>query len=284
MSQYRIIEKILKSQSTMEGSGVRLKRVFGFSELPLLDPFLLLDDFSSNNPVDYVNGFPWHPHRGIETVTYLIDGLVEHEDSLGNKGKIGAGDIQWMTAGSGIIHQEMPKQSVKSMIGFQLWVNLPSSHKMMTPRYQDIRSEQIPEINYNQGVRVKIICGEMEGQKGPVKDIVVQPRYLDVIMEAASEFDFHVPTEQRLFCYVIDGQGYFSIDDHRMIEKEQLVILSDGDRIKIKTTDQKLRFLFISGLPIQEPIAWHGPIVMNNRQELELAFREYQNGTFIKGK
>ena len=278
----RKIDKILKSQPTIEGAGVNLKRAFGYNEVPLLDPFLLLDDFRSDDPEDYIAGFPWHPHRGIETVTYMLEGRVEHGDSMGNKGIIGAGDVQWMTAGSGIIHQEMPKGSNGRMGGFQLWVNLPSRHKMMDPRYREVKKEQIPEVLKNKGVTIRIISGEVNKKRGPVRDIVVDIEYLDITMEPGAEFEHTIKKGYRVFAYVIEGSGYFDNEKKMNIGTENLVIFKDGNEVKIAANDRILRFLLISGKPIGEPVAWGGPIVMNTQEELQLAFDEYRNGTFIK--
>ena len=256
-------------------------------QVPELDPFLLLDDFHSDNPDEYIKGFPWHPHRGIETITYVLYGKVEHGDSMGNKGTISSGDIQWMTAGSGIIHQEMPKgQEDGLMWGFQLWANLPASHKMMDPRYQDIISNQVPEITLDGGVNVKIICGEINGLKGPVQDIIIEPEYLDITVPPKSSFTHSVKRRHKAFAYVIAGEGYFDQDQgsnaHEMVGPESLVIFDDGDEVAISTQGRPVRSLFVSGKPIGEPVAWHGPIVMNTQEELRIAFEEYEKGTFIK--
>jgi len=302
MRNFRKIKKILKSKPTLEGAGVHLKRAFGFYQVPLLDPFLLLDDFHSDNPSDYVKGFPWHPHRGIETITYMLFGKVEHGDSMRNKGVIQPGDVQWMTAGSGIIHQEMPKgQKDGLMWGFQLWANLPATHKMMDPRYREVKSSQIPEVALAKGVKAKIISGQVNGTKGPVRDIVTDPEYLDITIPSKSTFQYPVKRGHTVLAYVIDGQGYFDegrdsyafeaeganyFDFQRecLIAPENLVIYGDGDEIIISTEDKGVRFLFVSGKPIQEPVAWYGPIVMNTQEELRIAFEEYQKGTFIKHK
>lgn len=278
----RTINKILTAKPTLEGAGVRLKRVFGFSEKPQLDPFLLLDNFGSDNPDDYIAGFPWHPHRGIETVTYMLEGEVEHGDSLGNKGMIYSGDVQWMTAGSGIVHQEMPKRFPGGMRGFQLWVNLPKSHKMMAPRYREVKKETIPEFSPEPGVTIKVIAGVMNGVQGPVQDLVVATEYFDIAMLPDREFNLHTKNDHTVFAYVFEGSGYFDHEKKTRIEKEQLVLFNDGDKVTIRTKDDPFRFLFVSGKPLNEPIAWGGPIVMNSREELDLAFQEYRNGTFIK--
>jgi hypothetical protein len=263
----------------MEGAGVRLKRVFGYRETKLMDPFLLLDHFGSDNPDDYIKGFPWHPHRGIETITYMIEGKVNHEDSLGNIGSIESGDVQWMTAGSGIIHQEMPRGNQGVMMGFQLWANLPSSDKMMHPRYQEIKDSDIPEIQTESGVKIRIICGKIDGTCGPVSEIVTDPEYMDITVPPGKQFTHSVKRGHTVFAYVFEGNGYF---DEKLIESGYLVLFEDGDQVAVKAEETQLRFLLVSGMPIGEPIAWYGPIVMNNREELELAFQEYRDGTFIK--
>ena len=283
MSKIREVRVSLKSRSTMEGAGVRLKRAFGNAD-PSLDPFLLLDDFHSKNPTDYMAGFPWHPHRGIETITYMLHGRVEHGDSMKNSGIIGAGDVQWMTAGSGIIHQEMPKKNEDDpyLAGFQLWANLPASHKMMDPRYRDITKDIIPEVSVNNRVKVKIICGEINGVKGPVQDIITEPEYLDVVIEPNSEFKHSIDNGHNVFAYVIEGEATFDLTKNEIIGPEHLVIFSEGDEVLIQTKTKPVRFLLISGKPIGEPVAWRGPIVMNTEEELRLAFNEYNKGTFIK--
>jgi redox-sensitive bicupin YhaK (pirin superfamily) len=302
MTAIRKIRKVLKSKPTIEGAGVHLNRVFGFSEVPVFDPFLLLDDFRSDHPDHYVKGFPWHPHRGIETITYVLEGDVEHGDSLGNKGTIGSGDVQWMTAGSGIIHQEMPKGDRNGkMYGFQLWANLPSGQKMMDPRYRDVVDEQIPEVKLPDGTTIKIISGEVSGVKGPVQDIVIDPEYIDVTVPAGSEFRHPTKQGHTVFAYIIDGQGYFceeknpftyeveginyfDIQRDPFVGNGTIVLFSDGDEIKVFTEEHPVRFLMISGKPINEPVAWYGPIVMNTRDELRTAFEEFNQGTFIKYK
>jgi len=284
MEEIRKINVALKSRSTFEGAGVRLKRAFGYAD-PLLDPFLLLDDFHSDDPNDYIAGFPWHPHRGIETITYMLHGKIEHGDSLGNGGIIQAGDVQWMTAGSGIIHQEMPKKDKNDTLlwGFQLWANLPSSHKMMDPRYRDVKKNQIPETSLdNNTINVKVICGEINGIKGPVQDIVTDPEYLDISMHPNSKFTHPVKKGYNAFVYVIEGEGFFDEKREELVKNETLVIYRDGDVVKITTNNENLRFLLISGKPLREPVAWRGPIVMNTEEELRVAFEEYHNKTFIK--
>ncbi|UCE72824.1 MAG: pirin family protein [Methanomassiliicoccales archaeon] len=271
--------KVLESRPTIEGAGVNLKRVFGYYEVPQFDPFLLLDHFGSDNPADYLAGFPWHPHRGIETVTYMISGEVEHGDSIGNKGVIKSGDVQWMTAGGGIIHQEMPKRFEGFMRGFQLWVNLPSSQKMMGPRYRDIRSDQIPEVTAEPGVKVKIVSGEMLNTKGPVQDLVIDIEYFDVSIEPDASFTHKLKDGFNAFCYVFEGLGNFQ---NEKISREHAVLFKGVDSVKVESGKTPLRYLFVSGKPIGEPVAWRGPIVMNTQEELGLAFYEYRNGTFIK--
>jgi len=282
METVRSIKRILKSQPTLEGAGVRLKRAFGYNEVPLLDPFLLLDHFGSKNPDDYIAGFPWHPHRGIETVTYMIRGTVEHGDSIGNKGAIGSGDVQWMTAGSGIIHQEMPQRFEGRTIGFQLWLNLPSSQKMTAPRYRDVKKEQIPEIKFKKNVKIKVICGKVNGVTGPVHDIVVDMEYLDITSGKRSCFEYPVKKGNKTFAYVFEGSAYFDSSRDKLIDEGHLVIYHDGDRVKIITNDSPVRFLLVSGKPINQPVAWRGPIVMNTEEELETAFKELSDGNFIK--
>lgn len=282
MKKVRTIRKILVSKPTIEGAGVHLKRAFGFHEGNMFDPFLLLDDFRSNDQRYYIKGFPWHPHRGIETITYVIRGNVDHGDSMGNKGIIGPGDVQWMTAGSGIIHQEMPKGDADGYNwGFQLWANLPASHKMMNPRYRDVKSNQIPEITTATGVKIKIICGEVLGTNGPVGDIVIDPEYIDVTVPAKSEFVHPTKQGHTVFAYVIEGKGYFC-EENKPFTNENLILLDDGNQVIVAAEDEAVRFLLISGKPIVEPVAWHGPIVMNTQEELEIAFEEYNKGTFIK--
>ena len=281
MDKPRKVIKSWKSIPTLEGAGVHLRRAFGFQESPKLDPFLLLDDFRSKEVSKYIKGFPWHPHRGIETITYMLEGKVEHGDSLGNEGVINPGGVQWMTAGSGIIHQEMPKPSESSsaMGGFQLWANLPASHKMIDPRYRDVTRAMIPEAELDGGVKVKIICGEAGGVKGPVQDIITKPEYLDVAMPEHSSFKHEIPVGFNAFCYVIEGRAQFAGHD---ANNHNIIMFGDGDGLKIETRDNTSRFLLVSGKPIGEPVAWYGPIVMNTREELVTAFEEYKNGTFIK--
>ena len=299
----RVVKQIWKSQPIIEGAGVHLKRVFGFHEIPLLDPFLLLDDFRSENPADYKAGFPWHPHRGIETITYVLYGDVEHGDSMGNKGDISSGDVQWMTAGSGIIHQEMPKGNRKGqMLGFQLWANLPADSKMMQPRYRGIKRNDIPLIKTADGASIKIICGEINGVRGPVQDIMTDPEYLDIELPAGKIFHHTVKADHTVFAYVIDGEAYFDTKRTPFAHNAAGVNYFDmcptcpcsdgtlvlyenaGAQLNITTQKQAVRFLLVSGKPLREPIAWHGPIVMNTHEELRTAFREYKEGTFVKFK
>jgi len=282
MPHSRAIERIIKSKPTIEGAGVHLRRVFGYYERGLLDPFLLLDHFSSDDPKDYVAGFPWHPHRGIETVTYMIDGTVEHGDSLGNTGAIHSGDVQWMTAGSGIIHQEMPKSYEGTMRGFQLWVNLPKEKKMMRPRYRGIAAHDIPEVELDNKVKVKIISGEKNGTRGPLRDLVVDSTYLDIRIPAKTRFVNPIHPEHTAFAFVFEGEGFFDDAESKVILPGTLALFDRGNTVTITTKEKSVRFLLVSGKPIGEPIAWRGPIVMNTEDELSTAFEEYYDGTFIK--
>jgi redox-sensitive bicupin YhaK (pirin superfamily) len=296
----RKIHRVSASKPTIEGAGVRLRRAFGFGDTSLTDPFLLLDDFRGDRPQDYLKGFPWHPHRGIETITYMLEGTVEHGDSLGNGGTIGAGDTQWMTAGSGIIHQEMPKPGPKGrMGGFQLWANLPASHKMMDPRYRDISRAEVPVVESADGVQTRVLCGQVDGTRGPVRDVVIEPEYLDVTIPPGRRYEHATPEGHTVFAYLIEGRalfcdqqnpfsyeaegaGYLDMERNPWVGDGHLVLLEDGDGLVVSTQEQAARFLLISGKPLREPVAWYGPIVMNTREELRLAFEEYQNGTFIK--
>ena len=282
MAKIRSIGRLSRSRPTIEGAGVHLKRAFGPADVPRYDPFLMLDDFHSDRPADYVAGFPWHPHRGIETVTYMISGEVEHGDSLGNKGVIQAGDVQWMTAGSGIVHQEMPRRQKGTLWGLQLWVNLPASHKMMGPRYRDIRSTDIPECRLDSGGVVKVVAGTLDGCRGPVRDLIGDPEYLDVALPSFVEFKHAIAKEHSAFAYILEGEGRFEPDQKKAVGAENLLLLSDGEKVVIKAEKVGLRFLLISGPPLREPVAWRGPIVMNTEEELDVAFAEYRNGTFIK--
>jgi redox-sensitive bicupin YhaK (pirin superfamily) len=298
----RRIRKVFRSKPTIEGAGVHLKRAFGFSQVPLFDPFLLLDDFRSRKPEHYLPGFPWHPHRGIETITYVLGGDVEHGDSLGNRGVITAGDVQWMTAGSGIIHQEMPKGDPGgAMLGFQLWANLPAAQKMMEPRYRDVKTAQIPTAALPGGAEVKVICGEAGGVRGPVRDVVIDPSYLDVRIPAGGSWTHPTPAGHTAFAYVIEGRGcfcgekkpfsyeaeganYFDLEREPLLPDGTLVLFGDGDRVTVSAEAEPVRFLYISGKPLGEPVAWYGPIVMNTQEELRIAFEEYRAGTFLKHK
>ena len=302
MTEIRKIKKVIKSKPTLEGAGVHLKRAFGFREVPQFDPFLLLDDFRGDDQRHFTKGFPWHPHRGIETITYMLDGFVEHGDSLGNKGIIAPGDVQWMTAGSGIIHQEMPKpDKTGKMGGFQLWANLPAKQKMMNPRYREIKSNQIAELTTDSGIHLKIICGSIAGIEGPARDIIIEPEYLDISIPPNTEYAHSTRPGHNVFAYIIYGQAFFcheknpfaheteaanyvELQRHPFITSDDLILFGDGDQVIVATENEPVRFLLISGKPIGEPIAWYGPIVMNTQQELETAFDEYDRGTFIKYK
>ena len=279
----RTIEITVKSHTVIEGAGVKLQRVFGHPRMGLLDPFLLLDHFGSDNPVDYMAGFPWHPHRGLETVTYMINGELEHSDSLGNNGVIQSGDVQWMTAGSGIVHQEMPKENKGKLSGFQLWVNLPASHKMMNPRYQDIQSKDIPEVEWK-GIPVRVIAGSFEKVEGPVKGIVTKPRFLDFSVPPKIEQTIRVRTGHTVFVYVYEGSGYFGIAKERRVRAGTVAKLVDGDQIFFATENTGMKFIMVSGKPLNEAIEWRGPIVMNTKEELYTAFEEYHHGSFTKKK
>lgn len=283
MERVRSVKKILKSRPVLEGAGVHLKRAFGSDHVPELDPFLLLDDFHSNNPEKYLKGFPWHPHRGIETISYILHGEVEHGDSMGNKGIISAGDVQWMTAGSGVIHQEMPRGDNDNMLwGFQLWANLPTSGKMMPPRYREIKKSQIPQVELENGIQIKIICGTVNDVEGPVRDIVIDPQYLDVSIPKNTTFKHETSSKRTVFAYVLKGRGNFDPATKTIAGPETLVLFNDGSHVQITTKNERARFLLVSGNPINEPIAWQGPIVMNTDEEIETAFKEYQNNTFLK--
>ncbi len=301
MEKPRSIKKVFASKPVTEGAGVKLKRAFGFSHLPLFDPFLLLDDFRSDNPEEYLKGFPWHPHRGIETITYLLEGSVHHRDSLSNRGVIHPGDVQWMTAGSGIIHEEMPfGDSRGTVAGFQLWANLSASRKMTEPCYRDITAEMIPVLHLHNGIVVRIICGKNEEKEGPVDGIEIDPEYLDVTIPAGASWNHRVKEGYTAFVYVIagkgrfshnpepfsfdfEGTGYFDMETGALLGNETVILYTrNGDHVHISTEDDPLRFLFFSGKPLNEPVAWHGPIVMNTRDELQKAFEEYDNGTFLK--
>lgn len=299
----RPIKSIVQAQPTIEGAGVRLRRAFGFGKTQEFDPFLLFDDFRNDHPDDFLAGFPWHPHRGIETITYVLTGTVAHGDSLGNKGSLGAGDVQWMTAGSGILHQEMPKGDAKGrMHGFQLWANLPASLKMTDPRYQDVTGKDIPEVVDDDGTRVRVVCGDFWGKKGPVEGVAADPRYLDVWVPPGKRKTLPVETTRHAFAYVFEGSGTFSdASDPRSVQTEQvgehgvamdtvrertgnrsLVLFDRGDEVTVRAGDEGIRFLLVSGKPIEEPVAWYGPIVMNTEAQLRQAWAELRDGTFIK--
>ncbi|WP_243439739.1 pirin family protein [Fundidesulfovibrio soli] len=276
----RGVKKMFTGQPVVEGAGVRLRRVFGSSEVPNFDPFLMLDDFRAHKVEDFIKGFPWHPHRGIETITYVLSGDVEHGDSMGNSGVIGAGDVQWMTAGSGIIHQEMPKgDDTGSMLGFQLWANLPAAQKMMPPRYRGLTAADIPEVRRADGTVVKVIAGRVDGVDGPVQGIVIDPEYLDCSVPEGVEFIHPTPRGHRAFVYVIGGKGAV---EGAAVENRMLALFGDGDELAVTGGEGGVRFLLLTGAPLGEPVAWGGPIVMNTEAELELAFRELRDGTFIK--
>ena len=314
MPPVRAIRSVRKSRPTREGAGVHLRRAFGFRGVEEYDPFLLLDDFRSDTPADYIAGFPLHPHRGIETITYMLDGSVEHGDSIGNAGVIGPGGVQWMTAGSGIVHQEMPRgESDGRMGGFQLWANLPADSKMIDPRYQEFAEAEIPTARLPGGGSAKVVCGEVAGVcgevagvcgeiagvRGPVENVVIDPGYFDVSLPAETTFEHPAPAGHTVIAYVVDGAAYFDerhdpyafeaegegwSDTERdcLLGNHTLVLFADGESVKVTTTDQPVRFLLIAGKPLQEPIAWYGPIVMNTQEELRIAFQELQDGTFLK--
>jgi redox-sensitive bicupin YhaK (pirin superfamily) len=279
----RPVTRLAKSKPTVEGAGVRLHRAFGFGNTSELDPFLLLDDFRGDDPADYRAGFPWHPHRGMETITYILAGTVEHGDSMGNSGIIGPGDVQWMTAGSGIIHQEMPKgDEAGRMYGFQLWANLPSALKMTAPRYQDVKAADIPEIEEADGTKIRIVCGNFNGVKGPVDSIAADPIYLDVALPSGQTKTIGVEQARHVFAYVFTGTGAFSHASGPLANNRSLVVFGEGDEVTVRAGDEGVRFLLVSGNPLREPVAWNGPIVMNTQEELRLAFDELEKGTFLK--
>lgn len=298
----RPVKRVTQAEPTVEGAGVRLRRAFGFGTTNDFDPFLLLDDFRNENPNDYLAGFPWHPHRGIETITYVLAGTVDHGDSLGNAGSLGAGDVQWMTAGSGILHQEMPQGDAQGrMHGFQLWANLPSSLKMTAPRYQDVTSADIPEVTDDDGTRVRVICGDFWGKTGPVDGIAADPRYLDVWVPPGQRKTLPVETSRHAFAYVFEGSGSFrDASDPTPVRTElvpsadagageelgnrSLVLFDTGDEVTVQAGEQGVRFLLVSGKPLAEPVAWRGPIVMNTDEELRQAYAELREGTFIRSR
>jgi quercetin 2,3-dioxygenase len=296
----RPVKRVLTPKDTLEGAGVRLKRAFGFGNTEEFDPFLLFDDFRNERPEDFLKGFPWHPHRGIETITYVLAGSVDHGDSLGNKGSLGAGDVQWMTAGSGIMHQEMPKgDPTGRMHGFQLWANLPASLKMTAPRYQDVTSDAIPEAVDDDGTRVRVVCGEFWGKTGPVDGVAASPQYLDISVPPGVKKHLPIETTRHAFAYVFAGSGTFrDASQPRGVQTEvvgegattvrsavgdrSLVLFDSGDEIVVQAGDAGIRFLLVSGQPIEEPVAWYGPIVMNTEEQLQQAYSELRAGTFIK--
>jgi hypothetical protein len=297
----RPIKRIVEATPTIEGAGVKLRRAFGFGETGDYDPFLLFDDFRNERPEDYLAGFPWHPHRGIETITYVLKGTVSHGDSLGNRGTLGSGDVQWMTAGSGILHQEMPQGDPQGkMHGFQLWANLPSRLKMTAPRYQDIAARDIPEITDDDGTAVRVVCGEFWGKAGPVSGVAADPRYLDVWVPPGVRKTLPVETDRHAFAYVFEGHGTFreasqplgvltervGTADTAPVREEagnrSLVLFDRGDEVTVQAGDAGIRFLLVSGKPIEEPVAWYGPIVMNTREELQQAYADLRDGNFIK--
>jgi redox-sensitive bicupin YhaK (pirin superfamily) len=295
----RAVKNVVQSKPTLEGAGVRLRRAFGFGETSDYDPFLLFDDFRNDRPEDYLAGFPWHPHRGIETITYVLAGTVDHGDSLGNRGSLGAGDIQWMTAGSGILHQEMPKgDPAGRMHGFQLWANLPSSLKMTAPRYQDVQGKDVPEVVDDDETRVRVVCGSFWGKSGPVEGVAADPRYLDIFVPPGVRKVLPVETSNHAFAYVFQGSGTFrdasspravqtdivgtGVERPDFIGNRSLVLFDRGDEVVVQAGDEGIRFLLVSGKPIEEPVAWYGPIVMNTQHELRVALDELNRGMFIK--
>ena len=295
----RAVKRLSRSLPTLEGAGVHLRRAFGFGDTAETDPFLLFDDFRNDRPEEYLAGFPWHPHRGIETITYVLAGTVEHGDSLGNRGALGAGDVQWMTAGSGIVHQEMPKGDPSGrMHGFQLWANLPATLKMTAPRYQDVKGADIPAVTDDDGTTARVICGSFWGKTGPVDGIAAEPRYLDVSVPAGRRKVLPVETTLHAFAYVFAGSGRFAnADEPRAVLTDRvgsdqpaaweradnrcLVVFDRGDEVVVEAGDEGIRFLLVSGKPLQEPVAWRGPIVMNTQEELQRAFAELRDGTFL---
>jgi hypothetical protein len=279
----RKIKRLTTSVPTLEGAGVHLARAIGNNDAQLFDPFLLLDDFRSATPEHYQQGFPWHPHRGMETITYVLKGDVEHGDSLGNKGTISSGDVQWMSAGSGIIHQEMPKGDQDGrMEGFQLWANLPAAQKMMPPRYREIKATQIPNVTLDDGVEVKVICGQLGEVSGPVIDVTIEPEYLDIHLPPDTSYQHSTPHGHTVFAYVHAGHGQFDSTGGELFGDKSLVLFEHGDEVFVTSGSEGMSFLLVSGKPLHEPIAWGGPIVMNTQEELHQAFAEFQNGTFIR--
>ncbi len=282
-TQLREVINIVQPQTALEGAGVRLKRSIATASLDNLDPFLLFDHFGSKDPADYIKGFPMHPHRGIETVTYMIKGVVNHKDSIGNSGSISSGDVQWMTSGGGIMHEEMPQPGQDEMIGFQLWVNLPARLKMGQPRYQSIFADQIPRVSRADGVKILVIAGEVDDVRGPVTEIEADPVYLDITVPQNAEFKHPVEKDHTAFAYVFEGQGLFGGNNaEKTINHPRLVEFGDGDFVTVKATDQHVRFLLVSGKPLNEPIARYGPFVMNTQEEIQQALEDLRNGTFVK--
>jgi redox-sensitive bicupin YhaK (pirin superfamily) len=280
-SSSRTIKQIVEPVAVMEGAGVRLKRSIASFHLNYVDPFLLFDHFGSDNPEDYLAGFPMHPHRGIETVTYMLAGKVNHRDSLGNSGSIRAGDVQWMTAGRGIMHEEMPEPVAGKMEGFQLWINLAAKEKMTQPAYRDVAVEQIPQIDLAHGVKVRVIAGNVRGISGPVTGISIDPTYIDVYIPPGANFSHSTVPDHSAFVYVFEGQGNFAKDEGVDIAQPKLVVFNEGTRIDVQTKDQSVRFLLISGRPLHEPIARYGPFVMNTKEEIKKALEDLENGTFV---
>jgi quercetin 2,3-dioxygenase len=298
----RPVKRLIKSKPTLEGAGVHLRRAFGFDNTSEFDPFLLLDDFRNDVPADYLAGFPWHPHRGIETVTYVLAGTVEHGDSMGNSGVIGAGEVQWMTAGSGIIHQEMPKgDRIGQMHGFQLWANLPASQKMTAPRYQEVKSNEIPEVKDDDGTQVRVVCGDYWGKRGPVDGIATNPTYIDVTVPPGHRKTLPVESMRHAFAYVFAGSGKFcnasaplavptesvqwlDTTPPTAADNRSLILFDSGDEVTVQAGDDGIRFLLVSGKPLEEPVAWYGPIVMNTQEQLQQAFTELKQGNFLKDK
>ncbi len=298
----RPVKRLVKAKPTVEGAGVHLRRAFGFGNTSDFDPFLLLDDFRNDRPEDYLAGFPWHPHRGIETITYVLAGTVEHGDSLGNKGVIAAGDVQWMTAGSGIIHQEMPKGDHDGrMHGFQLWANLPAALKMTEPRYQEVKAPDIPVVREDDGTRVRVVCGSFGGTRGPVDEVAINPVYLDVEVPSGKRKVLPVETTRNAFAYVFAGGGKFcnasgpltvpteaagwaDTKPPAQADNRSLVLFDRGDEVTVQAGPEGIRFLLVSGRPLAEPVAWYGPIVMNTQEQLRQAFEELEGGAFLKAK
>ena len=284
-STRRKVQQIIEPQTVMEGAGVRLKRSIATQRLDHIDPFLLFDHFGSDDPRDYIKGFPMHPHRGIETVTYMIEGSVSHKDSIGNVGSIGSGDVQWMTSGGGIMHEEMPQSAPGKMVGFQLWVNLPAKLKMCQPRYQNIAADHVPEINRDDGVNIRVIAGLVDNVRGPVSEIAADPIYLDIKIPPNGTFSHPIDRGQTAFAYVFEGEGNFGETSDSAADNvthPRLIVFGNGDYIEAKTSNHAVRFLLASGKPLNEPIARHGPFVMNTREEIEQALEDLRNGTFVK--